>query len=81
VTRIAILTFDGFNQIDSFGAPNIRNRMSRGAWKAGLRRKTHAGAPLDGEVFHQVQVRLLRARASRLAPRLRQHVSVGGAAV
>jgi transcriptional regulator GlxA family with amidase domain len=34
VTRIAILTFDGFNEIDSFVALNILNRVPRDGWKA-----------------------------------------------
>ena len=32
--RIAILTFDGFNEIDSFVALHILNRMVRRGWKA-----------------------------------------------
>jgi transcriptional regulator GlxA family with amidase domain len=32
--RIAILTFDGFNEIDSFVASNILNRVKRPSWKA-----------------------------------------------
>ena len=34
MTRIAILTFDGFNEIDSFVALNILNRVPREDWKA-----------------------------------------------
>jgi transcriptional regulator GlxA family with amidase domain len=34
VTQIAILTFDGFNEIDSFVALNILNRVPRDGWKA-----------------------------------------------
>lgn len=33
-TRIAILTFDGFNEIDSFVALNILNRVQRDGWSA-----------------------------------------------
>jgi transcriptional regulator GlxA family with amidase domain len=32
--RIAILTFDGFNEIDSFVALHILNRMEKDGWKA-----------------------------------------------
>jgi putative intracellular protease/amidase len=32
--RVAILTFDGFNEIDSFVALHILNRMQRNGWKA-----------------------------------------------
>src|SRR5688572_19828149 len=32
--RIAILTFDGFNEIDSFVASHILNRVRRAGWKA-----------------------------------------------
>jgi putative intracellular protease/amidase len=32
--RIAILTFDGFNEIDSFVAFNILNRVRREGWRA-----------------------------------------------
>jgi len=32
--RIAILTFEGFNEIDSFVACGILNRMKRSGWKA-----------------------------------------------
>lgn len=34
VMRIAILTFDGFNEIDSFVALAILNRVKRDGWKA-----------------------------------------------
>ncbi len=32
--RIAILTFDGFNEIDSFVALNILNRVRREGWNS-----------------------------------------------
>jgi transcriptional regulator GlxA family with amidase domain len=32
--RIAVLTFDGFNEIDSFVASHILNRVKRPGWKA-----------------------------------------------
>jgi hypothetical protein len=32
--RIAILTFEGFNQIDSFVTTHILNRIEREGWKA-----------------------------------------------
>jgi hypothetical protein len=32
--RIAILTFDGFNEIDSFVALNLLNRVKRPGWQA-----------------------------------------------
>jgi transcriptional regulator GlxA family with amidase domain len=32
--RIAVLTFDGFNEIDSFVASHILNRVNRPGWKA-----------------------------------------------
>ena len=32
--QIAILTFDGFNELDSFIAAGILNRMSVQGWKA-----------------------------------------------
>jgi hypothetical protein len=32
--RIALLTFDGFNEIDSFVAFNIFNRLQGRGWKA-----------------------------------------------
>jgi transcriptional regulator GlxA family with amidase domain len=34
MTRIAILTFEGFNEIDSFVACGILNRMKKAGWKA-----------------------------------------------
>ena len=36
MTQIAILTFDGFNEIDSFVALNILTRVRRDDWKAEL---------------------------------------------
>jgi hypothetical protein len=32
--KIAILTFEGFNEIDSFVACGILNRMKKSGWKA-----------------------------------------------
>lgn len=32
--KIAVVTFDGFNEIDSFVAANILNRVDRACWKA-----------------------------------------------
>ena len=34
--RIAILTFDGFNEIDSFVASYMINRVAPSGWKAGI---------------------------------------------
>src|SRR5205823_12984086 len=39
--RIAILTFDGFNELDSFIALGLRNRLEADGWKAEI---TSAGA-------------------------------------
>ena len=32
--KIAILTFEGFNEIDSFVVLNLLNRLSNRGWKA-----------------------------------------------
>lgn len=34
--RIAVLTFEGFNEIASFGAINLLNRVQQTGWKAKL---------------------------------------------
>jgi transcriptional regulator GlxA family with amidase domain len=46
--RIAILTFDGFNEIDSFVANNILNRVQQQGWKAELTCPTDTVHSMNG---------------------------------
>ena len=46
--RIAILTFDGFNEIDSMVAASILNRVKRPGWKAELTSPTPFVTSMNG---------------------------------
>jgi transcriptional regulator GlxA family with amidase domain len=46
--QIAILTFDGFNELDSFIAAGILNRMSAQGWKAHITTPTPAVTSMNG---------------------------------
>lgn len=56
--KIAIVTFDGFNEIDSFLALNILNRVQREGWKAEL-----CGPSGSVESMNGVRVELQRSLA------------------
>jgi transcriptional regulator GlxA family with amidase domain len=46
--RIAILTFDGFNEIDSLVALNMLNRVKRDGWRAEIACPTPAVTSMNG---------------------------------
>ena len=48
VMQIAILTFDGFNELDSFIASSILNRMKPKGWKASITCPTETVTSLNG---------------------------------
>jgi transcriptional regulator GlxA family with amidase domain len=48
MTRIAIVTFDGFNEIDSFVALNMLNRVERIGWRAALAGPSHSAVSMNG---------------------------------
>lgn len=60
--QIAVLTFDGFNELDSFVAAAILNRMKSQGWKA------HITAPTD-EVTSMNGVVVRRQKPSTSPPR------------
>lgn len=53
--RIAIITFEGFNEIDSFVALNILNRVSHAGWKAELVAPTDTVASMNGVTVRSQQ--------------------------
>lgn len=46
--RIAIVTFEGFNEIDSFVALNILNRIKKEGWKAEITAPTETITSMNG---------------------------------
>jgi transcriptional regulator GlxA family with amidase domain len=50
--RIAILTFDGFNEIDSLVSFHILNRMRPHGWRAEIVGPTHTVTSTNGVVLH-----------------------------
>lgn len=46
--KIAVVTFDGFNEIDSFVAAHILNRVARAGWKAEITAPAEFVASLNG---------------------------------
>ncbi len=46
--KIAVVTFDGFNEIDSFAAAHILNRVRRAGWKAEITAPTESVTSLNG---------------------------------
>lgn len=50
--NIAILTFDGFNELDSFIAAGILNRMSDRGWKAYITTPTPTVTSMNGVTVH-----------------------------
>ena len=51
--QIAVLTFDGFNELDSFIAAGILNRMKAQGWKAHITSPTETVASMNGVVVHR----------------------------
>lgn len=50
--KIAIVTFEGFNEIDSFVALNILNRVKQENWKAEIVAPTEVVTSLNGVTIH-----------------------------
>lgn len=53
--RIAVLTFDGFNELDSFVAAAILNRMKAKGWKAQITCPTQTVTSLNGVTIQRQQ--------------------------
>jgi len=53
--RIAIVTFDGFNEIDSFVAAHILNRMCSHGWQAQITAPAATLTSMNGVVIHAQQ--------------------------
>src|ERR1700709_1606668 len=53
--KISILTFEGFNEIDSFVALNILNRVRQPGWKAEIVAPTETVTSLNGVTVHAHQ--------------------------
>jgi transcriptional regulator GlxA family with amidase domain len=50
--HIAILTFDGYNELDSLIALGILNRASQGAWRVSIASPTATVTSMSGVVIH-----------------------------
>lgn len=53
--RIAIVTFEGFNEIDSFVALNILNRVKQADWKAEIVASSETVTSMNGVTIHAQQ--------------------------
>lgn len=53
--RIAIVTFDGFNEIDSFVALHILNRVKLPEWKAQIASAAEVAVSMNGVIVHAQQ--------------------------
>ena len=53
--RIAVLTFDGFNELDSFIAAAILNRLKAKGWKAEITSPTETVVSMNGVVVQRQQ--------------------------
>jgi transcriptional regulator GlxA family with amidase domain len=53
--QIAILTFEGFNEIDSFVALNILNRVKQDDWRAYIASPTPTVTSMNGVTIHAQQ--------------------------
>lgn len=53
--RIAIVTFEGFNEIDSFVTLNILNRVKRESWKAKIVAPSNSVTLMNGVIVHTQQ--------------------------
>lgn len=53
--RIAVLTFDGFNEIDSFVAASILNRVKRPGWKAEITAPSPTVTSMNGICIERQQ--------------------------
>jgi putative intracellular protease/amidase len=50
--QIAVLTFDGFNEIDSFVAAHILNRLRPKGWRAFITSPDQVAISMNGVVVH-----------------------------
>jgi len=53
--RIAVLTFDGFNELDSFVAASILNRLKGQGWKAEITSPTQTVTSMNGVTVQRQQ--------------------------
>ncbi|WP_454758844.1 DJ-1/PfpI family protein [Caulobacter segnis] len=53
--RIAVLTFDGFNELDSFIAASILNRLKAKGWKAEITSPTETVTSMNGVTVYRQQ--------------------------
>src|SRR5215470_17752822 len=53
--KIAIATFDGFNEIDSIVAAHILNRIQRRGWKAEIAAPTETVTSMNGIIMSAQQ--------------------------
>jgi transcriptional regulator GlxA family with amidase domain len=53
--QIAILTFEGFNEIDSFVALNMLNRVKQEGWRAYIASPTSTVTSMNGVTIHAQQ--------------------------
>ncbi len=53
--KIAILTFEGFNPLDSFIAQGILNRVCRNGWKAEITCPSEKVISMHGVIVHAQQ--------------------------
>ncbi len=51
--QVAVLTFDGFNELDSFVAAAIINRLSPHGWTAHITAPTETVMSLNGVLIHR----------------------------
>jgi transcriptional regulator GlxA family with amidase domain len=61
--QIAVLTFDGFNELDSFIAAAMLNRMKAKGWKAHITSPTETVTSMNGVVVHRQQPLAFAAEA------------------
>lgn len=54
--KIAIVTFEGFNEIDSFVALNVLNRIKRKGWKAEIVAPSDSVTSMNGVTVHTQQL-------------------------
>jgi hypothetical protein len=65
--RIAVLTFDGFNELDSFVAAGILNRMRGQGWNAQIVSPTETVTSMNGVTVQRQQPLEFAARADAAA--------------
>ena len=66
--RVAILTFDGFNELDSFIALGLLNRLGADGWKAEITSPTTHITSMNGVTVQAGMSASRPSRASSSAP-------------